>query len=268
MVFARDRMEALARRLRGSRFTALTLTAAALMGAASPVTLHGAVPLLLALAAAGTPPGILIAFAVASILINPTILIYTLALGIELALVRTAGAAAAGVLVGGAVHLIQKSRPWTMPLLTPSESQTAPQPPGFSEFIRHLARGIKKTAPNLVLGFFLTALFILYLPAQLFTGLFSSGPAEGLGVLFAASLGGPLYFCGGGTVPLLRAWLHAGMSPGAAAAFMITGPATKVNNLTALRNLLPRPWFIPVLITILVVGVLYGMTVNLILRFL
>ena len=37
--------------------------------------------------------------------------------------------------------------------------------------------------------------------------------------------------CGGGTIPLLIQWLVDGMSMGSAAAFMITGPATKITNL-------------------------------------
>lgn len=54
----------------------------------------------------------------------------------------------------------------------------------------------------------------------------------------AASLGIPVYVCGGGTIPLLLAWLDAGMSPGSAVAFMITGPATKITNLSAVKIIL------------------------------
>ena len=53
------------------------------------------------------------------------------------------------------------------------------------------------------------------------SGLF--GKNEGFGVLMAATIGVPLYMCGGGTIPLLQQWLVDGMSPGSAAAFMITG---------------------------------------------
>lgn len=54
-------------------------------------------------------------------------------------------------------------------------------------------------------------------------------------MLLAATLGVPLYVCGGGTIPLLQAWLSDGMSLGSAAAFMITGPATKITNPGALK---------------------------------
>lgn len=54
----------------------------------------------------------------------------------------------------------------------------------------------------------------------------------------AATIGVPLYACGGGTIPLLQQWLVSGMSMGSAAAFMITGPATKITNLGALKIVL------------------------------
>ena len=51
----------------------------------------------------------------------------------------------------------------------------------------------------------------------------------------AATIGVPLYACGGGTIPLIRGWLMDGMSVGSAAAFMLTGPATKITNLSTLK---------------------------------
>ncbi len=54
----------------------------------------------------------------------------------------------------------------------------------------------------------------------------------------AATIGVPLYACGGGTIPLLQQWLWDGMSVGSAAAFMLTGPSTKITNLGALKIVL------------------------------
>jgi uncharacterized membrane protein YraQ (UPF0718 family) len=54
----------------------------------------------------------------------------------------------------------------------------------------------------------------------------------------------PLYACGGGTIPLISAWLANGMSIGSAAAFMISGPATKITNLGALKIILGIKRFI------------------------
>ena len=79
--------------------------------------------------------------------------------------------------------------------------------------------------------------FQRYVPADGFAELFGKNN-EGFGVLMAATIGVPLYACGGGTIPLLQQWLVSGMSMGSAAAFMITGPATKITNLGALKIVL------------------------------
>ena len=87
-----------------------------------------------------------------------------------------------------------------------------------------------------LLGILLSALFQRYVPSRLMTDLF--GGNEALGVLMAATIGVPLYACGGGTIPLLQQWLYDGMSMGSAAAFMLTGPSTKITNLGALKIVL------------------------------
>ena len=66
-----------------------------------------------------------------------------------------------------------------------------------------------------------------------FCGFFGNNKA--FGVLTAAALGVPLYACGGGTIPLLHDWMLRGMSMGSAAAFMVSGPATKITNLGAVK---------------------------------
>ena len=53
-----------------------------------------------------------------------------------------------------------------------------------------------------------------------------------------ATIGVPLYACGGGTIPLLQAWLVDGMSIGSAALLMLAGPATQITNLGALKIVL------------------------------
>ncbi len=103
-------------------------------------------------------------------------------------------------------------------------------------FLKNLGRNIKATGPMFLLGVALSALFQRYVPADVVARLF--GNNEGFGVLMAATIGVPLYACGGGTIPLLQAWLADGMSLGSAAAFMITGPATKITNLGAVKIVL------------------------------
>ena len=88
---------------------------------------------------------------------------------------------------------------------------------------------------------------------------------EGFGVLMAATIGVPLYACGGGTIPLIREWLYSGMSMGSAAAFMLTGPSTKITNLGALKIVLGVKRFLLYLAFVMLFSFVTGMVVNLIL---
>lgn len=112
------------------------------------------------------------------------------------------------------------------------------------------------------MGVLLSALFQRYVPADAFASLF--GENEGFGLLLAATIGVPLYACGGGTIPLLQQWLASGMSMGAAASFMVTGPATKITNLGALKIVLGLRHFLLYLAFVMGFSLLTGLAVNII----
>ena len=102
--------------------------------------------------------------------------------------------------------------------------------------LKNIWRNIKITGPYFLIGVALSAIFQRYVPESTMVSLFGGNKA--FGVLMAATIGVPLYACGGGTIPLLRQWMVSGMSMGAVASFMITGPATKITNLGALKIVL------------------------------
>jgi uncharacterized membrane protein YraQ (UPF0718 family) len=108
-------------------------------------------------------------------------------------------------------------------------------------FLKNFARNVKATGLYFLIGIILSAAFQRYVPQEAFANLF--GAQRGFGVLLAATVGVPLYICGGGTIPLLQAWLLNGMTMGSAASFMITGPATKIINLGALKIVLGAKHF-------------------------
>ena len=119
---------------------------------------------------------------------------------------------------------------------------------------------MKATGLYFLFGIILSALFQRYVPQELMTSLF--GGHEAFGVLMAATIGVPLYACGGGTIPLLQAWLLDGMSMGSAAAFMITGPATKITNLGAVKIVLGIKRFLLYLAFVMAFALLCGLAVN------
>ncbi|MDP7449341.1 MAG: permease, partial [Candidatus Latescibacteria bacterium] len=59
----------------------------------------------------------------------------------------------------------------------------------------------------------------------------------GLEVEFFALLGMPVYVCASGATPLVAVLIHNGVSPGAALAFLLTGPATNLTTLGVLTRL-------------------------------
>ena len=129
-------------------------------------------------------------------------------------------------------------------------------------YLKNLWRNIKATGPYFLIGVLLSALFQRYVPPEAMTALF--GGNEAFGVLMAATIGVPLYACGGGTIPLLQQWLLDGMSIGSAASFMLTGPATKITNLGALKIVLGFRHFFLYLIYVIVFSLITGLVTNLI----
>ena len=125
--------------------------------------------------------------------------------------------------------------------------------------LRTLQKNRVRTAVTIV-GILLSALFQRYVPASAMTRLF--GGSEAWGVLMAATIGVPLYACGGGTIPLLQGWLWDGMPMGSAAAFMLTGPATKITNLGALKIVLGLRRFCLYLAFVMAFAFGSGMVVN------
>ncbi len=91
------------------------------------------------------------------------------------------------------------------------------------------------------------------------------GENNGYAVLLAATIGVPLYVCGGGTIPLLQDWLNRGMSLGVATSFMITGPATKITNLGALKIVLGTKNFIIYLLFMMISSLILEIFINIIL---
>lgn len=116
----------------------------------------------------------------------------------------------------------------------------------------------------LLVRILLSALFQRYVPTELMTRLF--GGNEAFGVFMAATIGVPLYACGGGTIPLLQAWMYDGMSMGSAAAFMITGPATKITNLGAVKIILGTKRFLLYVSFAMLFSLICGGAVNMILH--
>jgi len=226
---------------------------AAVLGIASPLCMFGTVPMIAALGRKGVPQHILASFMVSSVLLNPNLWLVSFVLGAEIAVIRLVLALLCGILAGVVVLYGFKGRELFSFEHFGGEKQK-------KAFFQDLAKAFRITAPYLLLGVTLTALGERYIPPEWIAGLF--GARRGLGVLFATTLSVPLYICGAGTIPLIRAWLFAGMGTGEALTFMLAGPATKLNNLSAVKIVLGTKHFLLYLAFVAAFAILAGWIVG------
>lgn len=262
-VFAKDAIHNCFDSLRDKKWGVWGVIPASLLGIASPLCMYGTIPIAASFSRHGMCHDWLAAFMMSSILLNPQLLLYSTALGTKAVLVRLVSCTLCGIAAGFLVHLAYGKKPFfDFTGFEPRASHDT-DPNLFLRFVKNLGRNIKATAPYFLIGVLLSALFQRYVPPEGFGALFGKRN-EGFGVLMAATIGVPLYACGGGTIPLLQQWLVSGMSMGSAAAFMITGPATKITNLGALKIVLGAGRFVLYLAFVMAFSLLTGLAVNLI----
>jgi uncharacterized membrane protein YraQ (UPF0718 family) len=229
-------------RMQGERLGILGLIPASLLGIASPICMYGTIPVAASFSEKGIRDDRLAAFMMSSILLNPQLLIYSAALGEAALALRFISCFFCGIVAGLCVRLFYKNKPFFDFTGFGEIPSRDTDPNMLMRLAKNVWRNTKATGPYFLIGIALTALYQRYVPTDLMVGLF--GRQRGFGILMAAALGVPAYFCGGGTIPLLLEWLDRGMSMGAAAAFMITGPATKISNLGAVKAILGIKRFI------------------------
>ncbi|HIZ07988.1 MAG TPA: permease [Candidatus Eubacterium avistercoris] len=261
-VFARDRIHRIFQSLHGRKMGVLGIPAASILGIVSPLCMYGTIPIAASFSKSGIRDSWLAAFMMSSILLNPQLILYSGALGGKVLTVRIVSCFLCGSLGGLIIHFFCRNREFFSfnGFDEPKNKDTDPRL--LIRYLKNLWRNIKATGPYFLIGVLLSALFQRYVPPEAMTALF--GGNEAFGVLMAATIGVPLYACGGGTIPLLQQWLLDGMSIGSAASFMLTGPATKITNLGALKIVLGFWHFFLYLIYVIVFSLITGLITNLI----
>ena len=261
-VFAKEHIHGLFRSLQGKRLGVLGIFAASALGIASPLCMYGTIPLAASFSESGMEDDWLAAFMMSSILLNPQLILYSMALGQTALVIRILSSFLCGVAAGLLIRTFCRHKGFFnfSGFSGPKNRDTDPNP--LLRLLKNIGRNIKATGPWFLLGVLLSAVFQRYIPSELVERLF--GNNRGFGVLMAATIGVPLYACGGGTIPLLIQWLADGMSLGSASAFMITGPATKITNLGALKIVLGIRNFALYLIFVMAFSLLTGIFVDMV----
>lgn len=222
---------------------AMMIAMGALAGGLSPFCSCGVIPLIAALLAIGVPLAPVMAFWLASPLMDPSMFVLTAGvLGLEFAIAKTLIAVGMGVMGGTIVHLLMKSGALVDPLREGignggcgGAKVRNPKPPVWA-FWHDPARVVKfrteatKTFLFLLkwlsLAFLLESLMLAYVPAELVTQ--TLGGNGVLPIVIATLVGVPAYFNGYAALPLIGTLMDQGMQAGAGMAFLIAGGVTSL----------------------------------------
>ena len=202
-VFAKEHIHNTFRALGEHKLGVMGIVAASALGIASPLCMYGTIPIAASFSRSGIKDDWLAAFMMSSILLNPQLIIYSAALGRTALVVRVVSCFLCGIVAGLLVRVFYRKKPFFDFTGFDEPKSRDTDPNILLRFLKNLGRNIKATGLYFLFGIVLSALFQRYVPQELMTSLF--GGNEAFGVLMAATIGVPLYACGGGTIPLLQA---------------------------------------------------------------
>ncbi|MGD8719653.1 MAG: SO_0444 family Cu/Zn efflux transporter [Candidatus Zixiibacteriota bacterium] len=114
-------------------------------------------------------------------------------------------------------------------------------------------------APYLLIGFLAAGILAALVPPAFVA---EKLPSSTLQILAMVVLGAPIYVCATAATPVAAVLVAKGVSPGAALAFLLAGPATNAASLAVLTKYLGRRSIIIYLGTILVCAVAGGVALN------
>lgn len=231
---------------------------AAFVGALSPFCSCGVIPLIAALLAMGVPLAPVMAFWLASPLMDPSMFFLTAGtLGFEFAIYKTVAAITVGLLGGFGTYALTSNGFLAQPLRDgvgdggcggasvrngkdvvwafwkePERRALFPQ--------NALSNGLF-LGKWLTIAFFLESLMLAYIPAELVSSWIGG---EGWTTIAGATLVGiPAYLNGYAALPLVSGLIDQGMAPGAGMAFLLAGGVSSIPAAIAVWALAKPPVF-------------------------
>ncbi|MCZ6797910.1 MAG: permease, partial [Gammaproteobacteria bacterium] len=216
---------------------------AAFVGALSPFCSCGVIPLIAAMLGAGVPLAPVMAFWIASPIMDPEMFILTAAgIGFNFAIAKTLATITMGLLAGFSVLLLQRYGFLANPLQAKVTSGCAASCDSdksieinwrfWQEPRRVQAFRAESKAIGIFLGkwlafaFFLESLMLAYVSPSWITDYV--GADNAFAIPIAAVVGVPSYLNGYAAIPLISGLLEMGMSPGAAMAFITAGAVSSI----------------------------------------
>lgn len=249
---------------------------ASLVGALSPFCSCGVIPLVAALLAMGVPLSAVMAFWLASPVMDPSM--FALTTGVldwNFAIAKTLAAVGLGLFGGVATYAIEKTGGLASPLREGvgnggcgGAKVRNPKPVAWlfweesarlQKFVREAISTTLFLLKWLVFAFLLESLMVAYVPADLIAQTLGG---QGIGTIaMAALVGVPAYLNGYAALPLVAGLMEQGMSPGAGLAFLVAGGVSSLPAAIAVWALVRPPAFVLYLVFALTgsmaVGLLY-----------
>ncbi|MCP4431498.1 MAG: permease [Gammaproteobacteria bacterium] len=231
---------------------------AALVGAISPFCSCGVIPLIAAMLGAGVPLAPVMAFWIASPIMDPEMFVLTAAgIGINFAIAKTIAAMAMGLFAGLAVLMLQRFGYLSSPLQKgisrgcaascESEISTGLKWKFWHDASRITAFKQEATSIGIFLGkwltlaFFLETLMVAYISSDWIIAYV--GEDNPFAIPLAAVVGAPSYLNGYAAIPLISGLVSIGMTPGAAMAFITAGAVSSIPAAIAVYALVKKPVF-------------------------
>ena len=258
----------------------MMIVLAALIGGLSPFCSCGVIPLIAALLGIGVPLAPVMAFWLASPVIDPAMFVMTVGfLGLGFAIAKTIIAVGLGLFGGFAIVGLTRAGLFADPLRPgigksgcAAKSVLQPEPVAWrfwSEASRRRtfaasgAKALGFLGKWLTLAFLLESLMLAYVPADSIATLVGG---DGIvPVIIATLVGVPAYLNGYAALPLVDGLIGQGMAPGAGMAFLVAGGVTSLPAAIAVFALTRLPLFATyvalALTGSLAAGLIYGMVV-------
>jgi uncharacterized membrane protein YraQ (UPF0718 family) len=204
-----------------------------LFGLPLPICSCGVIPIYRSLIDNGVPAAAGMAFLVATPELGlDAVLISLPLLGGELAVARVIAAALVAFLVGRLVGALARNEQ-PVKVIAPTDVARGSLISRFKDGLRFgFGEIVDHTGPWILLGLAVASIVEPMLHGDWLTAL-----PLGVDVILFALLGMPSYVCASGATPFVAVLIHKGVSPGAALAFLLTGPATNVTTFGILSQL-------------------------------
>ncbi len=233
-----------------------SIAIASLFGALSPFCSCGVIPLVAALLASGVPFAPVLAFCIASPLMDPEMFILTAAeLGTDFALVKTAAAIGLGLFAGYTTLALGKTgmlenglKDIAIPRCGAPKAEKSDvhwkfwtSPTRKAEFASEGWKSFSFLGRWLAFAFLLEGIMISYIPSENIATFL--GNENSYSVLLAAVIGVPAYLNGYAAIPLIGGLMDLGMSPATALTFVLAGGATCIPAAVGIWSLLKPKLF-------------------------